>query len=397
MDVNHDSSVVNLNRKLVVSVSFAAAYGHFGIVMMPFQIGALIEERGLSASGAGTFGFFEVGALALVMFLVSSFVERFRANWTALAGMWISGAAYASIYFFRPEFAILCLLGSLAGIGCGLIYASLLIGASASPMADRVYALGAGGGLAVTVVLMTIIPLATTGYGADGVFLGMGVAMLCGTPTIWWFLKPAPSMKQAQFLFWHPKGAVALLALWFFFALGTGAIWSFAERVANHIAIAPATVGLIFSTSTFFSIGGTLLAAITVARITRLSALGLGIAGSAAGCLLLGAAWNTSAFTSGVLLYWLFYMYLYTYLLGTSAALDPTGRLGTAGGAFESLAFAVGAPAGGVIMDQWSSTSLGVIAALMCLAGIPLCIPSIRRALMVSEQAKLHFSDLHSN
>ena len=87
------------------------------------------------------------------------------------------------------------------------------------------------------------------------------------------------------------------------------------------------------------------------------------------------------SYSAGVLLYWIFYMYLYAYLLGTSAALDPSGRMGTAGGGCERLAFAVGAPIGGLIVDHASYGMLGLLAAVLCILAIPLCLAKLAAAL----------------
>ena len=379
--VEKQGSITLALMAIVFAVAMGNGIAHFGTSTMPFQVGAVMDGRGVSASQAGIFGLCEVGALACVMIFLSPIIHRFRAVWIALTGSALSGCAHFAMYFLDPTFPVLCALAVVAGSGYGLLYAAVITGASASENPDRIYALGSSGTLLIIVLLMMILPFVATHFGPFGIFLGMSAIILVASPALTGFFLSKKAQHQPSGSVLGQRGAAALLILWSLFSFGTGAIWSFAERIGRHLDLAPETIGFILSASTFCGLAGTIGAAITSGRVPRLWAVAIGLVGAGVGCLLLGLAWDSISYACGVLTYWIFYMYLYAYLLGSSAALDPTGRIGTAGGGCERLAFAVGAPVGGLIVDHGSFGILGVMAAVLCFIAIPLCIPTLNRAL----------------
>lgn len=171
------------------------------------------------------------------------------------------------------------------------------------------------------------------------------------------------------------------MVMWAGYSLGTGALWSFAERIAKGLEIAPQTTATILSLSALCGILGTGVAAWLGGRSPRIPSMIAGLFGTGASCLMLGFANGTILFALGVLTYWVFYMYQYSVFLGVAATLDPSGRTGTLGGGCERFAFAIGAPIGGFITDFGSYSTLGVLGFLSCVITIPLFMPAVARAL----------------
>jgi len=372
---------------LVLAVGIGNGLAHFGTSSMPFQVGAVMDGRHLSATQGGIFGFFEVGSLALIMLVLSPVIDQFRPMRIGLAGAGLSCAAHLLMFVFDPGFPVLCTLAAAAGAGYGLLYAAVITGASGSHNADRIYALGSSATLLVIVLLMMTLPFAGQAFGPFGIFLGMSIILLFSSPFLIGFKGIAPHVNlQQRGSVLRQGGAKPLLILWSLFSFGTGALWSFAERIGRHIDLQPEAIGFILSASTFCGLAGTFAAAMTAGRVNRLWAIAIGLVGSGVGCAILGVSASIVAYSLGVLLYWIFYMYLYAYLLGTAAALDSSGRIGTAGGGCERLAFALGAPVGGLVVDYSSYALLGIIAAALCIAALPLCLPSLKAALARSDE-----------
>jgi predicted MFS family arabinose efflux permease len=96
------------------------------------------------------------------------------------------------------------------------------------------------------------------------------------------------------------------------------------------------------------------------------------------------------SFAAAATLYWVCTMFVYVYLLGTAALLDPTGRLGTLGTGCERLAFAVGAPVGGLFVDFGSYAWVGVMAAVACALIAPLFLARLSGVLRAAGEAKRH-------
>lgn len=369
---------------ILLAGTLGAGVAHLGTSTMPFQIGALMDGQRLSATAAGTFGFFEIGALALSMIIVSPFIDRYRPSLVCAVGAAIGCATHLIIFGLSPSLPVLCAVATAAGCGYGLVFAGAVSALAAVPNADRAYAIANGGALLLIVGLMAVLPLTISRFGALGPFLGLTAIFVFACP-IFLSLRKIPRIHhdQARSAGIGP-GAVAVLALWTSFSLGTGAVWSFAERIGRSLDLAPEAVGLILSMSTFCGLAGTTIAAMSAGKVPRIAALFMGLIGTGIACIMLcgtpGIVQSVVVYGAGVVLYWVFYMFLYSYMLGTAAALDPSGRVGTAGGGFERLGFAIGVPLGGILVDRYSFSAVGLLGLVMCVGLIPLCLPVLRRA-----------------
>ena len=82
-------------------------------------------------------------------------------------------------------------------------------------------------------------------------------------------------------------------------------------------------------------------------------------------------------------------MFLYSYLLGTAAVLDPAGRVGTLGGGLEKLGVAVGVFAAGQLAQHASYSSTGLLGFASCLVGLSVGFPSVFSALARLEREPL--------
>jgi predicted MFS family arabinose efflux permease len=366
---------------LVLAIVVGSGISHLGTSTMPFQIGALMDGRGLTASAAGLFGFFEIGALAATMILLSPVINRHSPAAVALTGAAATITTHLAMYAFAPSYAVLLILGAVAGIGYGMVFAGVIAGGSTAPSPDRLYAIGNGGGVLFVVGMMLLIPIGASRFGVMGPFLAIAVGLAVAAPAMLPLrsgarLAPTPSAGLAR-----QPAVICLLILWAAYSLGAGAVWSFAERIGKTLAIQPDLIAEILSASTAAGVLGTGLTALISGRIPRVPALVLGLIGTGISCVALGFATNALTYTIGVMAYWIFYMYQYTLFLGTAAVLDPQGRVGTLGGGCERFAFAVSAPVGGLIADHGSYSLIGLFGLVCSIATIPFCLPAVARRL----------------
>jgi predicted MFS family arabinose efflux permease len=116
-------------------------------------------------------------------------------------------------------------------------------------------------------------------------------------------------------------------------------------------------------------------------RVNRRIALIVGIVGSGLSCLALGLASSLFTFAIDIFAYWIFCMFLYSYLLGTAAVLDSAGRVGTLGGGLEKLGVAGGVFAAGQLAQHATYSATGVLGLACCLLGLTIGFPSVFRAL----------------
>ena len=364
---------------LVVAVCVGSGLAHVGTSTMPFQIGALIDGGGRSAAQTGLFGFLEVGALSVGMILISNWVDRIAPRRIAVAGCCLAALANLGLYFTQALYVEL-LLAMAAGAGYGFVFAATVSGAAATREPDRVYAIGNGGALLIVVALMATLPRAAARWGALGIFVALAaLAVLCA-PFLLGF-NAARRPEGPQLSAWRVPGALGLLFAWAAFSTGTGALYAYSERIGRSISLPPAQIASVLSAGVFVGLLGTGSAALLGGRLKRAWALCIGICGSGLSCLLLGFATHLVVFASGVFVYWVFYMFLYSYLLGTAAVLDPTGKVGTLGGGLERLGYALGAGLGGVFSEQWGYASTGLLGFFGCLAAAALGFPSLFKVL----------------
>ena len=364
---------------LVVAVCVGSGLAHVGTSTMPFQIGALVDGGGRSAAQTGLFGFLEVGALAASMILVSNWVDRVAPRTIAVAGCCLAAFANLGLHSTQALYGQL-LLASVAGTGYGFVFAATVSGAAASREPDRIYAIGNGGALLIVVALMATLPRAAAQWGTLGIFIALaGLAVLCA-PFLLGF-NAARRTERPQLSAWRVHGAWGLLFAWAAFSTGTGALYAYSERIGRSIALPAAQIASVLSAGVFVGVLGTVCAAVLGRRLNRAWALSIGICGSGLSCLLLGFATHLVVFAAGVFVYWVFYMFLYSYLLGTAAVLDPTGKVGTLGGGLERLGYALGAGLGGVFAEHWGYASTGLLGFFGCVAAAAVGFPSLFRVL----------------
>lgn len=365
---------------LILAVAVGSAASHLCTSAMPLQIGALVEGFQLSASDAGLVGFFQVASLAVCMIVFTHFAHRFSPFPVGLLGLAIGIAANVAIYFAPPALPALCLLGAVSGVGYGLVLATAVAAAADHPKPDQIYAGGNSGSVLLMVGLLALLPLVSSLAGARATFLGIAFILLIASPFLAGFRKRQAKAETVHLPKVRIDGGLALIVIWCLFSFGTGAIWTFAERIGNSIGLKPETIGLVLSSSVFVGLAGTGVAALLANRMSRIWMLVLGLAGSGTCCLFLANATELWSFTAAAMLYWVFTMYVYIVLLGAAAILDPGGRLGTLGTGCERLAFAVGAPIGGLLVDLGSYFWIGIITAATRFVSIPLCLPPLKKA-----------------
>jgi predicted MFS family arabinose efflux permease len=364
---------------LIVAVCAGAALAHIGTSAMPFQIGALIDGAGRTAAQAGAFGFVEVGALALAMILVSARADRLPTRSLALAGCLLTTLANIGLYLVS-SLPIQLLFGLGAGLGYGTIFAATVTAAAATEVPDRIYAIGNGGALLLIVAFMAAIPFGTAHLGALGVFSSLALLVTLCSPLLLG-LRRAQLPILTRLSAWRTPGAAGLLFAWMTVSLGTTALYAFLERIGRSINLSQADIVWTLSSGVFVGVVGTGAAAVLSGRIDRRLALIVGLTGSGLSCLMLGFATNLFWFATGIFIYWIFYMFLYSYLLGTAAVLDPSGRVGTLGGGLERLGYALGAGAGGALAEHASYSSTGILGFAACGLGLAVGFPGLFRAL----------------
>jgi hypothetical protein len=366
---------------LAVAVCVGSALAHVATSTMPFQIGALINGGGAAAGLAGLFGFLQIGALSASMVLIAPWMGRFAPAAVAACGCALIVGGDLGLYLASSPVAHLP-FAVIAGAGYGLTFAATIAGAAVSPEPDRLYALGNGGSLLIIVLIMTTLPAVAARLGPLAVFGSLGALALVSAPLLTGLgtRRVEGSLEGLEVSGLHLPGGPGLILCWVMLSTGTGGLYAFCERIGHSRGLPAQAIANVLSAGAFIGLIGTGAAMIFGSRINRRLALIAGLAGSGLACLLIGFSSTLAAFAAGVATYWVFYMFLYSYLMGTAALLDPTGRLGTLGAGLERLGYASGVWMAGVLAERVSYSATGVLGFAGCVvAGLGL--PSVFRAL----------------
>ncbi len=364
----------------VFAVAVGNAVAHLCTSAMPLQIGALIDGFGLSATAAGVFGFCQVGALALGMILFAPVSHRYRPVYVCLTGLGIAASTNLALYASPPNFILICLLGTLSGFGYCLML-SATVGAPAGwPQADRVYAATSSGGLLILVAVLALLPFANAQFGVRGIFIGIAAILVLCIPLLWGFRYAHPGGAATRLPTAPIAGGLPLLIMWALVSLGSGAMWTFAERIGHALHLSGPVIGSVISTGVFLSLLGSGLAALIGDRIDRRISLGIGLFGTGASCLLMVLSTGLWSYAAAIAFYWIFTILFYVMMLGTAAVIDPSGRLATLGTGVERLAYAFGAPIGGLFVDFGSFLWIGIFAVGTCSVLAPICLAGLNRS-----------------
>lgn len=337
---------------------------------MPFQVGALIDGTGISARQAGLFGLAEVGALAVGMLLIGQWIDRVPIRTLAVVSALLAASANVALFLVRA-FPVQLLCAAVAGSCFGFVFAATIAAAASSDEPDRLYAIGNGGSLLLIMGTLTALPMVAARLGIFGIFAGIAALAVISCLFLTG-LRRGACTERHRVAAWRIRGVPGLLFSWASFSTGTGALYAFSERIGKSINLTAETIGVVLSGGLLVGVVGTLAAAYVAGRINRRRALGCGMLGSGLSCLLLGYASNLLLFTLGVSLYWMCYMFLYSYLLGSAALLDATGRVGTIG---------AGAYIGGLLAEHAGYSVTGILGFSGCVLGYLIGFPSLLRAL----------------
>jgi predicted MFS family arabinose efflux permease len=364
---------------LLLAVCVGMGLSHMSTSAMPLQIGALMDGTHRTAAQAGYFGFAQVAALAFSMIMLAAWVDRVPPWQTAVGGCVLIVVANLGL-FEVSSFAPQLLFGIASGCGYGAVFSAAIAAAAATAEPDRVYAIGNGGALVVVVSIMSSAPAVDSVSGPLGIFLAIAALALISTLLLRSLTRGARA-EQIRLSAWRTPGAPGLLLAWAAYSAGTGGLYAFSQRIAVHLALSHDVAAWVLSAGVFVGLIGTSATAFLGRRVSRPLVLIVGVAGSALSCLLIGYAWDLAAYATGMFVSWIFAMFTYSYLLGTAALLDPSGRLGTLSGGCDRLGYAAGTAIAGLLVKHFSYSSAGAFGFAACVFGALAGFPTLFRAL----------------
>ena len=256
----------------------------------------------------------------------------------------------------------------IAGAGLGLAYAAAAMAAAATANPDRVLGYGVTAGLLAIVVLLPGFAMVVAAAGYKGGYAALGVLVIFLLPVMGWLdrgeARPA-GPHTAPALPGRPLAGLLLCIT--LFNIGSGAIWSFSERIGRQAGLSLEEAGVIIAAGAFSGVAGSLFAGWLGDRWGRRRPVMLALVLAGLGYVVMSGAADRMGYIAGVNIYWVTYMFLLPLMIGAGAAMDAGGRAATLAAGTISLTFAVGPACGGYIATWFSYAAIGWFSCALCL------------------------------
>ena len=261
-----------LTDRLFLAVSAAKLVSVVGLMLMPIQVGAMLDGLQLGEAAVGFLATMEFSALGAGILFVAMNPLKTSALRYALIGaaLIVAGQAASALV---ANYGALAALRFIVGFGAGLANAAATVVVAANfkePERTAGYAFGlvyvVGGALYLASPYMT-------GFGYHkGVFLGVAVVVLVFTPLLFALpdtplqKKTRPAARRDAIL---TTATLLLFTAEVFLMVGMGAAWAFGERMGLAVNLTPQEIGFYFACTMIASIIGSLFAGWLGTRVGR--------------------------------------------------------------------------------------------------------------------------------
>lgn len=376
------------DRRTLV-VGFGITLGNTAQSAIPWIVGGLVESAHLDIQQASLMVTTEVLTMGCVMLGASAFVHRLpKKAVLILATILAIAAQITSIYV--THLGTLAMVRAVSGLGFGLVYSlASAIGAGAEAP-QRTY--GAAGTIALLlgVLINPMLGYGMQTYGAAGVFGGIVIlALVLAIPLFLISFKPfqtsprimdaiganpAKSVDRLDLI--SAAGVVLTMAL---MSAAVSGLYVFLERIARSVGLEGAALGAGMSVVSLIGASGGVIAIFVSKRLGNVLPLMIGL--PLVGVIILGL---TSAktqpqfwavFSALTLMFW----FLYPFIFGLAARVDPKGRVASATGSGKILLASAGTALAGFLGANYGIQSYGYASIVICLAAVAMAVWVVAR------------------
>jgi predicted MFS family arabinose efflux permease len=350
------------------------AAGLLDLVSMPIWVGVLIQFRHMSPPQAGLLITAYMTGVFLTSVALAPRFNRLQPRLIAVCGFVVGALAFLAIVQV-DGFAALMPMHFIAGVGAGSALSMVHGTVSRSLRPHRLFAICNFGVAIFSIAFFATVPDAVQ-HNPDVVFYVLsGLLALGAIAAALAFPKP-PTDAALRASAPASSGGTApfRLAVIFAFAgvalLSTGqaAIYAFLERIGAWRDFAASDVAKMLVISGFLNLFAPIVAALLENMVPRLTAICV--------ALLIHACIAVTVSNSPVFLPYaiagsfLVFMTIFghTFMFGTIAKLDPSGRAASSTPAMLTLGAAVGPALGGAVVQYGGFYAVGFLSAAMLIA-----------------------------
>lgn len=377
---------------LYLGVAFATTLAHSPLTSLPFEAGAVTEGLGLTPSTVGFLATLELSAYALTNFAISPFMGRSAPRRAALMGALLALAATILAASTR-DLAVFGFSRILAGIGFGTVFSCANAAGARAVIPERAYSIGMG----VSIVFFTVLPIVLARsmhlhrvahivlLPQSGVFLAIAALTIVLTPALLLLPNTPPGLPSVQRFdgtsAQHSASAAASsLVIMLCFSVAVFSLYTFLELRGRALGMEASQIGTLLAATIGIGMLGTFASTWLGRRYGRILPLVIGLALQGLSCYAVAASAAPLELWVASSLYFVFWYFIYPYIMGLGASIDPAGRLPTALGGAYLVGSSIAASLGGVLLQKGGFVVAGVAGCGMCLVAalIALCIGRVR-------------------
>ena len=360
-------------NKPFLAVSTGKFVSVVGLMLMPIQIGALIDGLSLGAAAAGLLATLEFSALGIgIMFVAVNPLKTSALKYALMGVALITAGQIGSALI--ADYTVLMALRFLVGFGAGFANAAATITIAANFKAPERTAGYAFGLVYLVGGLLYLAAPHMTEYGYHkGVFLSLAAVVLLFTPLLFG-LPDTPLKKRAAV---RPAAVLSVPVLLLFTAevflmIGMGAAWGFGERMGLAVNLSPKEIGFYFACTMIASIIGSMFTGWLGLRFGRTLPFVVCTILLSLCCYFMANPGIAIVYVTCLLSFQALQALFIPFLIGTGAALESSGRLSAAVVAVEIFSFGAGGVIGGMVVETFDLQAVGWLAVLGGIVAAPL-------------------------
>ena len=374
---------MNADKPMTAAAAVAlSCIGIFGIMAAPILANVLGATLQLDDAQIGRIIFAEIGGAALASVVATAWIPR--ANWRLVGALAILSVVIINLLSgIQSDAMILTLMRFLAGfLGQGTAFAVAIGVINSSSNPDRIFGFSIASQVAISIILLLVLPGLGAAYGIKGVLWPLAALALVVLPLLKWIPTISPKLVAADVAAssGSTRLAVATLVVLLIWCTGIGSMWAFLLNIGEAGGLDATRAGQAMAISSGIAICGALAASALAGRGGRLLPVSVALLVQIAAILLLQGEMSFLRFAATCAVFQTFWNFTGPYLMGMVAASDPTGRISMLLPVAQSTGFGIGPAIAGSLMVTGNLTAANTVGVVGCLLALLLFIPVVIRA-----------------
>jgi predicted MFS family arabinose efflux permease len=369
---------LRLPDRQTLVVGFGITLGNTAQGAIPWIVGGLVESERYNIHQASLMITSEVLTMGIVMLTASTFVHILPKKLVFIGAIALAISAQVASCSVS-DVGLLAFVRAASGVGYGFIYSiASAIGASSKAPA-RTYAAAGTIALLLGTMINPMLGFGLQHYGARGVFGGIVVlSVVLAAPLLFMRFenkqdprKPSETKPRKLTLpSWDgpvvlaAAGVVTTMAL---MSASVSGLYIFIEQIAKSVGLTATSLGAGMSVVSLLGASGGVWANVASKRLGNTTPLlaGLPVIGLLvlSMTLIVTKAQFWAAFVGITIMFW----FLYPFIFGLAAAVDPKGRVASATGSGKILLASGGTALAGYLGGTRGLAAYGMAALGACL------------------------------